>query len=121
LENATKRLLTPILISRNTMEQIRGDADVHKLCQAKLRGISSPVELYELRGLNIDRQRQKLMHDIESMENVLRCLSVDALQDADQAWHSVKTLDELQQEIQNSGLEPEDGRPVPRIVDLTHI
>ncbi len=118
LENATKRIKTPILLSRNTRDQIKNLADVRQLCHAKLRGISAPVELFELRGLKADRQRQKLFHELESMETVLECLSGDALPDADFTLQQVALLDEFQPDHEEIVVNQVGST---RIVDLTRI
>jgi adenylate cyclase len=56
VEGATKYLGVPIVITGGTQQQLAGELVTRRLCRARLPGIDSPVDLYELRGESADAQ-----------------------------------------------------------------
>ncbi|WP_442484667.1 adenylate/guanylate cyclase domain-containing protein [Aeoliella sp. SH292] len=46
LEQATKRVEAPIVVTREVASQLGGDAIVYRLCQAQLAGIEQPIDLF---------------------------------------------------------------------------
>lgn len=50
LEGVTKHLGIPIVITSGTQQQLEGALVTRRLCRARLPGIETPVDLYELHG-----------------------------------------------------------------------
>lgn len=48
LEQATKRVEAPIVVTREVVSQLAGDAIVYRLCQAQLAGLAQPIDLFAL-------------------------------------------------------------------------
>jgi adenylate cyclase len=52
IQEATKRLELPLLITGPTQEQVRASFAVRRLCRVRVAGVTGPVLLYELHGEN---------------------------------------------------------------------
>jgi adenylate cyclase len=74
LENATREVGVPILISANTDAHLHGQAVTRRICRAKLTGIREPVDLIELYGLDPSVATDSLSARLATYANALACL-----------------------------------------------
>jgi class 3 adenylate cyclase len=86
LEQATRQVGVPILISKQVSALLDGQAVTRRVCQAKLHGIAEPVELIELHGLDPIVAGAVFAERLVVYGEALACVEAGDLQHAEQLF-----------------------------------
>jgi hypothetical protein len=86
LENATKLVGVPILVSPTTCQHIEPRAITRRICRAKLHGIVEPVDLIELVCVDPDHVNVQVLKRIESYELALAALESGRVEEAERLF-----------------------------------
>jgi adenylate cyclase len=91
VESATKRLRLPMLVTRATAERLTDRLRNYRVCQAQLRGIAEPVDLFAVAPTSDARQT---LRDLDRYQQALAHYEAGRLDEAERLLAGSRSTDE---------------------------